>query len=117
MLFLLLMGFLNLSASEISRENFKAYTEVTQVEEFSLYSDYEKCIISKWVHQNNSDFVRLMYSNGYKVHPNRIQTTSDDVKVFCQASDLANRAPHQARCGRYENCESYSDILRMLIEN
>lgn len=110
---------LNLHAySDLYKSDYSEYTEITQVPEYynnNYYTDDERCQIAKWVHENNSKYVRKMYLKGYKIHPNRIKSTSDDAKTQCDLKQKRQtRSPH--RCGRYEDCLHEAEVYRLLIE-
>lgn len=104
---------LNFFANALIKEDFKKYTSVLQVPTFYAYSDYEKCKIAKWVHENNSLYVTQMYLNGYVAHPERLKSSSNDIKDICLNR---NRKDIRTRCSRYEDCNRASELFRIIME-
>lgn len=116
-LIMVLFSFQLHAYNELYKQDYSEYSEVTQVPDFfnqNVYSDQERCKIAKWAHENNSTHVRQMYLKGHKVHPSRLQTTSDDVKSLCAPRKRRPKSPH--RCGRYEDCLHEAEIYRLVIE-
>ncbi|MCH2534038.1 MAG: hypothetical protein MK008_06320 [Bdellovibrionales bacterium] len=115
---LIILFSLQAQATNLYKEDFKGVTEVTQIQDFydvDSYSDRQRCQVAKWVHENNSSFVRKMYAKGYKIHPNRLQRTSDDVKSHCQEV-VTRKKQKPVRCRRFENCLHEPEIYRLLID-
>lgn len=116
-LFITLISFQLYAYNGLYKQDYAQYTETTQVPEFfnqKVYSDKERCKIAKWVHENNSTYVSQMYLKGYKIHPSRLQTSSNDVNSHCAPTKRKPKSPH--RCGRYEDCLHEAEIYRLVIE-